>query len=85
MSLLICTHKGKVWGNTLFKKNLNLIIFLVKMKSELDKLHGIFVKQFLGIKLAGLSKTNRSSLIPRIMTRMTLFRKHLQDSASTMI
>ena len=58
-----------------------------QLKKAVDKLHCVFIKQILAVNStalnwAVLSETNRSSLIPGIMTRMISFWKHLQDSPS---
>ena len=61
-----------------------------QLKNAIDKLHCVFIKQILDVyskasNWAMLSETNRSSLIPRIMTRMISDWKHLQDSPSPVI
>ena len=61
-----------------------------QLKNTVDKLHCVFIKKILGFNSkasnwAVLSETNRSSLIPGIMTRMISFWKQLQDSPSPII
>ena len=74
-------------GEAFFTRKFVSSNFLSKwqLKNTADKLHCIFIKQILGINSkasnwAVLGETNRSPLIPGIMTRMILLWKHLQDS-----
>ena len=62
----------------------------MQLKNAVDKFHCVFIKQILGVNSKAsnwtvLGETNRSSLIPGIMTRMILFWKHLQHSPSPTI
>ena len=88
----ICTYNCEVWGSTFFTRKFVPSDFLSErqLKNAVDKLHYVFNKQILGVNSkvsnwAVLSETNRSSLIPGIMTRMFSFWKHLQDSPSPII
>ena len=90
MILPICTVE--VWGSTFFTRKFVPSDFLSErqLKNAVDKLHCVFIKQILGVnskvsKWAILSETNRSSLIPGIMTRMISFWKHVQDPPSPII
>ena len=92
MILLICTYNCEVCGSTFFTRKFVPSDFLneQQLKNTVDKLHCIFIKHILGVNSkasnwAVLSETNRSSLIPGIMTRMISFWKHLQDSPSPII
>ena len=79
----------KSGGGTFFTRKFVASDFLSEqqLKNVVDKLHCVFIMQILSInskasKLVVLSETNRSYLIPGIMTRMILFWKYLQDSPS---
>ena len=92
MILPICTYNCEVWGSIFFIRKFVPSDFLSErqLKNTVDKLHCVFIKQVLGVNpkpsnWAVLSETNRSSLIPSIMTRMISFWKHLQDSPSSII
>ena len=82
--LPICTHNCEVWESTFFARKFAPCDFLGEhqLKSAVDQLHCVFIKQILGINSkasnwAVLSETIRSSLIPGVMNRIISFWKCL--------
>ena len=90
--LSICTYNCEVWGVSLFTMKFSQCDFLSEKqcKNPIDKLHLKFLKHILGVNQratngAVLSKTNRNSLITKVIDKMTGYWIHIKNSSSPII
>ena len=87
MVLPICTYNCEVWGTSFFYYKFSARDFLAEkqLKNPIDKLQGSFLKRILGVHAhtsnwAVKSKTNRNSILIKIIKRMIGFWSHIKES-----